>query len=226
MSHYLLSRIIKQTFRPKFHPIVINCTFTSSTILQNSNKERYRYIKYFAIALGGTITLSFAYKVYKWTVQVPTCPNYHRNQNININNVLECTALVRNLDKQCSGTSSMNKIGAATGVNFKLVQSKSENIDSSTKVLLNDNDIIQRNIFDNEYILDYFETLVDLILKLDEIHCTRLLSNLIGYYIFICPECHSSITRQMISCTSYLNKVGLRANAVDISEIVSEKGDN
>jgi hypothetical protein len=87
-------------------------------------------------------------------------------------------------------------IGAATGVNFKFIKAKSENIDSSIQVILNDNDIAQRNIFDTEYILDYLETLVDLLFKLDEIDCARLLINLIGYYIFIRPECHSSITRQ------------------------------
>jgi len=66
-----------------------------------------------------------------------------------------------------------------------------------------------------------FETLVDFILKLDDIHLARLLTNQISYYIFICSECHSSITPQMISYTSYLRQAGLERDAVDISEIES-----
>lgn len=223
-----LLRTMKQIFGAKFSIITINNLFirqTSSVAGENSRKGKFLYVKYLVVALGGTITFSFLYQAYKWTIKVPICPNYDRNQDINLNNVLACTALVRTLDKQCSGNDSMKQIGAATGVNFKLTKVKSENINSSTKVILNDDDLIKRNIFDTTYILDYFKTLVDLLLKLDEIHITRLLTNLIGYYIYVCPECHSSITRQMISCTSYLNKVGLQANAANISEIESKKND-
>lgn len=216
MNHSLLLPSITRIFRIKA-PLFIR--HTSSVTLENSNKKKIPYIKYLVLTLGGTITFAFAYGTYKWSVQVPICPNYQRNQNIHTNNVLACTALVRNLDKQCSGKDPMKQIGAATGVNFKITQPQSQNItNSSTKVILNDNDIIRHNIFDDRFILEYFETLVDLLLKLDESHCVRLLTNVIGYYIYICPECHSSITRQMISCSSYLNKVGLQANAVDISE--------
>jgi hypothetical protein len=96
----------------------------------------------------------------------------------------------------------------------------------STRIILNDNDIIQRNIFDQTYLHDYFETLANLLVKLDEIYRVRLLTNIIGYYVYVCSECHSSITRQMISCTSYLNEAGLQRHAADISEIESQKNDS
>lgn len=180
-------------------------------------------MKYLVLTLGGTITSALIYQAYQWIVQVPICPNFDRKQKIMISNVLACTALVRNADKQCLGKSPMKKIGAATGINFKLVPAKPADIHSSTRILLNDNHIIKHNIFDETYLQGYFETLADLLVKLDEIHRTRLLSNLIGYYIYVCPECYSSITRQMISCTSYLNEAGLQHHAVDISEVKSQE---
>ncbi|CAF1301069.1 unnamed protein product [Didymodactylos carnosus] len=87
------------------------------------------------------------------------------------------------------------------------------------EILLNDNSIADRNRFDTNYAIEYIETLANLITKLDEVHRTRLLSNLIGYYIFVCPECHSSITRRMISCTSHLNTAGLQEYGADLSDV-------
>ena len=220
----MFSRTIRNIFRNIFYSIPINYSltrYTSSDIVVSPNRRKFSYMKYLLITLGGTITFSFVYQAYKWIVQVPICPNFDRKQNIVISNVLACTALIRNAHKQCSGNDPMKKIGAATGVNFKLVRDKSEEIHSSARIILNDNNIIQHNIFDETYVCNYFENLADLLVKLDEIDRTRLLSNVIGYYIYVCPECYSSITRRMISCTSYLNEAGLQYRAVDISDIES-----
>lgn len=221
MVYQLLSRTIKHIFGNNVNAIPNNYRLvqhTSSGVVENLNKGKFPYVKYLVIVVGGAIIFSFIYQAYKWTIQVPICPNFDRNQNININNVLTCTALVRNLDKQCSGNNPMKKVGAATGINFKLIRKE-----SSTQIRLNDNDIIGRNIFDKTYFYDYIQTLADLIIKLDEIHLRPLLTNAIGYDIYVCSECHSSITRQMISCTSYLNEAGLEGHAVDMSEIQSQK---
>ncbi|UJR32411.1 hypothetical protein I4U23_019873 [Adineta vaga] len=225
MAYHLFSQTIKHTFTSKLSSTITTYIFKrqiSSAEIQSLKKQKPRYFKYAAITVGGTITFSFVYQFYKWIVQLPTCPNYNRNQHINLNNPLACTVLLRNMKKSCSGKHPMIKVGAATGINFKLTQSKFESSDSSTKIILNDNNMIERNIFDATYVLDYFETLADLISKLDEIHITNLLSNIIGYYVFICPECHSSMTRQMISCTSYLNQAGLENYPADISEITPD----
>lgn len=224
MSFHMFSRTIRNIFRNRFDSIPINCSFTrhtSSDIVKRPNTRKISYMKCLVITLGGTITFSFIYQAYRWIVQVPICPNFDRKQKIIISNVLACTALVQNADNQCSGNNPMKKIGAATGINFKLVLPKSEDIHSSARIILNDNNIIQHNIFDETYVHSYFETLADLLVKLDEIHRTHLLSNVIGYYIYVCPECYSSITRRMISCTSYLNEAGLQNRAVDISDIES-----
>lgn len=189
-------------------------TFLSSTTTEIQTKRKIPYIKYTILVLGGTITTSIVYQYYKWTVQVPICPNFDRKQTISIDNPLACTALLRNFDKQCSGNEAMEQIGAATGINFKLI---------SERVILNDNNLIGRNIFNEKYLMDYFETLADLLLKLDEKRIVSLLTNLLGYYIFICPECHSTMTRRMLSTTSYLNQAGLLNNPVDIQQIHSEQ---
>lgn len=222
MTYHLLSRTIRNIVGNKLYSVPVNCSpirHTSSGVVESSNKRKFPYVKYLVITLGGTITFSFIYHAYRWIVQIPICPNFDRNQYIHINYVLTCTALLRNVDKQCSGNSPMKKIGAATGVNFKLVQTKSEGTNLSTRINLNDNNIIQRNIFDETYVQDYFETLADLLIKLDEIHRINLLRNIVGYYVYVCSECHSTTTRQMISCTSYLNEAELQRHAVDVSEI-------
>ncbi|CAF1163007.1 unnamed protein product [Adineta ricciae] len=195
----------------------------ASSVGTNEFKKVARiYLKYAVLTVGGLVTCQFAYGYYKWTVKVPICPNYDRNQNINMNNVLACTALVQNRDKQCSGEQLMVKVGAVTGVNFKLSKSQTNSSNPSTNIFLSDDDMIEKNIFQEKYALTYFETVADLIVKLDEPHLVNLLSNRIGYYVFICPICHSSLTRQMPSCTSYLHQAGLEKHAADISEMAAD----
>ena len=70
---------------------------------------------------GGGISLSLAHQAYKWIWQAPVCPNYDRDQNLSIENILAYTTSVRNHGKPCSGHSLMKKIGAVTGVNFKII---------------------------------------------------------------------------------------------------------
>ena len=117
----------------------------------------------------------------------------------------------------------MKKIGAVTGVNFKIIDADPIEINSSLKINLSDKPISLRNLFDENYAEEYVNTLGDLILKLDDKHRHELLSNTIGYYIFVCPECRSTLTRRMISCTSYLISADLLHNAVDLFELTADK---
>jgi len=189
----------------------------SSTSADIPKKRNIPYIKYTILALGGTAVVSLGYQFYKLFDAAPTCPNFKRNQLIT-DQPFFCTALLRNADKQCSGKKSMEQIGAATGINFKLIQK-----DLSTQVRLNDDQLIGRNIFNGNYAADYFETLGDLIVKLqlykDQQYFVNLLTNKICYDIFVCPECHSTMTRQMISATSYLSKADLLEHKVDVKEV-------
>ncbi|CAF2802651.1 unnamed protein product [Rotaria sp. Silwood2] len=226
MFRYLTLNTLKYGIESKiqqniFHKISFS-TNTKSTQSTTSNSMRH-YIKNVGYLLGAGVAFSLAYAAYEWILRVPICPKFNRKQYININNVLLCTALLQNMNEQCSGRNPMKKIGAITGVNYKLSQVQLENSNVSSRILLNDELISQRNLFDINYISEYVETLTDLILKLDEDRRIKLLSNMIGYYVFICPECHSSLTQQIISCTSYLHKAGLQNNPVNISEIDNVK---
>ncbi|CAF1004781.1 unnamed protein product [Rotaria sordida] len=204
------------------HHIPVCYSLSTSTKSTTSHSIRHR-IKNIGYLLGAGVAFSLVYATYEWIVRIPICPNFNRKQYVNINNVLLCTTLLQNMNEQCSGRNPMKKIGAITGVNYKLIQVQLENSNISSRILLNDEQISQRNLFDINYISEYIETLADLLLKLDEDHRIKLLSNIIGYYVFICPDCHSSLTQQMISCTSYLHKVGLQNHAVNISEIENVK---
>lgn len=190
----------------------------SSTSTDIPKKQNIPYIKYTILALGGTAVAWLGYQFYKLVDTPPICPNFKRNQFISIDNPFAFTALLRNVDKQCSGEKSMEKIGAATGVNFKLIQKN-----FSTQVRLNDDQLVGRNLFNENYAADYFETLGDLILKLqvhkEQKHLVSLLTNQIGFEIFLCPECHSTMTKQMISTTSYLSQAGLLEHKVDVKEL-------
>ncbi|CAF1587552.1 unnamed protein product [Rotaria sp. Silwood1] len=200
------------------HDILVCYPFSTSTKSTPSHNIR-RSIKNVGYLLGAGVAFSIVYAAYEWIVRIPICPNFNRKQYVNINNVLLCTTLLKNMNEKCSGHNPMKKIGAITGVNYKLIQVELENSKVSSRIFLNDEEISQRNLFDINYISEYIETLTDLLLKLDEDHRIKLLSNMIGYYVFICSECHSSLTRQMISCTSYLHQAGLQNNPVNISEI-------
>lgn len=211
---------VKTTFQQDvFHRL-------SSTESKTTSQNLRRYIKNIAYLLGAGVTVSLAYTLYDSSVRPPVCPNSKRNQMIDKNNVLSSTAVIKNMDQKCSGQTPMEKIGAITGVNYKLVSAKSNDSNQSSRILLNDEDIVQQNLFNDNYMSEYIETLADLIVKLDEPRRINLLSNIIGYYVFICPECRSSLTRQMISCSSYLNKAGLQNKAANVSEVENVKSQN
>ena len=81
-------------------------------------RSRWKYVLY---ALSGGIGASLAYQAYTWIWQAPICPNYDKTQRISLDHVLACTAWIPNPNQFCSGAMTMRKIGAATGVNFKLI---------------------------------------------------------------------------------------------------------
>lgn len=183
------------------------------------------YMKYMGFIFGSGISLGLSYKLYAWVWQAPICPNYDRNQIIDIRHVLACTARISNPEHSCSGRMTMKKIGAATGVNFTLVPIDPAQKNPSYSINLNEKAIALQNLFDENYVEEYIYTLGDLIVKLDDHYRSELLSNKIGYYLFVCPECRSTLTRRMISCTSYLTHAGLLHDAVDLSNFNSENGD-
>lgn len=219
---YEVRRNVQQnTFRYQLvcYPFSTTTKVTPST----SSRSKYQYIKKCGYLLGACVTFSLAYMTYEWTVRVPICPNFNRNQTININNVFSCTALVKDINEACSGRNPMKKIGAITGVNYKLVHNHFDKPSAGVHILLNDEEISRKNLFDINYMLEYINTMADLLLKLDESHRFQVLTNIIGYYVFVCPECRSSSTRQMLSCTVYLYDAGLQNSSVNISEIASTK---
>ncbi|CAF3234323.1 unnamed protein product [Rotaria socialis] len=223
MFRYFPSSTLKHRIQTKIQHITINHQPFSTDRKTTTSHSIRQFVKNIGYLLGAGVTVSLVYAAYESMIRVPICPNFNRKQDINITNVLSCTALVQNTTKQCKGQISMKKIGAITGVNYKLVQAKSENSNVSSRVLVNDEEISQKNLFDVDYMPEYVETLADLLMKLDESHLIKLLSNTIGYYVFLCPECHSSLTQQMISCTYYLHNAGLKQNAVNTSDIENVK---
>lgn len=133
-------------------------------------------LRYVLYTLTGGISASLVYQTYKWIWQAPRCPNYDKKQKIGIHYPLTCTVRVPVLEQLCSGQATMKKIGAVTGVNFKLIRKTSSDAENFSFVIhLNENSIALRNLFNDHYTDDYVQTLADLIMKLDDEYRSGLL---------------------------------------------------